>query len=44
MAWNLLTKVFNLDVNRLVVTYFGGDKNLGLDPDYETKDIWLSLG
>ncbi|CAG2174797.1 unnamed protein product [Oppiella nova] len=44
MAWDLLTEVFKLDVNRLVVTYFGGDKRLGLEPDLETRDIWLQIG
>ncbi|CAG2113246.1 unnamed protein product, partial [Medioppia subpectinata] len=44
MAWDLLTQVFKLDVNRLVVTYFGGDKQLGLEPDFETRDIWLQIG
>jgi len=44
MAWSLLTDVFKLDSNRLVVTYFGGDKQLGLEPDFETKDIWLKIG
>jgi alanyl-tRNA synthetase len=44
MAWNLLTDVFKLDSNRLIVTYFGGDERLGLEPDFETKDIWLKIG
>jgi alanyl-tRNA synthetase len=44
MAWDLLTEVLKLDVNRLVVTYFGGDKRLGLEPDFETRDIWLQIG
>ena len=44
MAWDLLTQVFKLDAKRLVVTYFGGDKHLGLDPDFETKHIWLQIG
>lgn len=44
MAWNLLVKVYKLDKNRLYVTYFNGDKRLGLEPDIETYDIWRSIG
>lgn len=28
----------------MYVTYFGGDSNLGLPPDYECKEIWRSIG
>jgi len=44
MAWELLTRRFQLPVDNLYVTYFGGSKEMGLDPDLETKDIWISLG
>uniref|UniRef100_A0A8C5PED5 Alanine--tRNA ligase n=1 Tax=Leptobrachium leishanense TaxID=445787 RepID=A0A8C5PED5_9ANUR len=44
MAWTLLTKVYYIPVERLYVSYFGGDAALGLPPDEETKAIWLSLG
>lgn len=30
--------------DRLYVTYFGGDKSSGLDPDNECKEIWCKLG
>ncbi|XP_015591734.1 alanine--tRNA ligase, cytoplasmic [Cephus cinctus] len=43
-AWELLTSVLKLPANQLYVTYFGGDKKAGLEPDNECKDIWLSLG
>lgn len=43
-AWELLTDRLGLEKDRLYVTYFGGDKSAGLDPDNETKSIWLSLG
>jgi alanyl-tRNA synthetase len=43
-AWELLTDVFNLPKDRLYVTYFGGNKDLGLEPDTECRDIWLKLG
>ncbi|KAJ2953574.1 hypothetical protein O0L34_g1178 [Tuta absoluta] len=43
-AWELLTDVLKLPADRLYVTFFGGDKAAGLDPDLECKNIWLSLG
>eukprot|EP01113_Clastostelium_recurvatum_P016297 TRINITY_DN1928_c0_g1_i2.p1 TRINITY_DN1928_c0_g1~~TRINITY_DN1928_c0_g1_i2.p1 ORF type:complete len:963 (-),score=361.25 TRINITY_DN1928_c0_g1_i2:30-2918(-) len=39
-AWELLTDVFKLDKSRIYVTYFGGDKASGLEPDLEAKAIW----
>lgn len=44
MAWELLTDVFRLPPQRLYVTYFGGDKCQGLEPDLECKEIWLQIG
>ncbi|QKX53979.1 uncharacterized protein TRUGW13939_01059 [Talaromyces rugulosus] len=43
-SWELLTKVFSLDPNRLYVTYFEGDKNGGLEPDLEAKELWRKAG
>lgn len=43
-AWELLTQVYKLSGDRLYVTYFGGDKSSGLEPDLECKNIWLDLG
>ncbi|XP_045521368.1 alanine--tRNA ligase, cytoplasmic [Pieris brassicae] len=43
-AWELLTEVLKLPGDRLYVTYFGGDKSSGLEPDLECKDIWINLG
>uniref|UniRef100_A0A0D9YHJ0 alanine--tRNA ligase n=1 Tax=Oryza glumipatula TaxID=40148 RepID=A0A0D9YHJ0_9ORYZ len=40
-AWELLTKVYELEVDRIFVTYFGGDEKSGLAPDLESKHIWL---
>ncbi|XP_006126589.2 alanine--tRNA ligase, mitochondrial isoform X2 [Pelodiscus sinensis] len=44
MAWELLTQIYEIPKDRLYITYFGGDSSLGLSPDEESKDIWLSLG
>lgn len=40
-SWDLLTRVYGLDPNRLYATYFGGDESKGLGPDLESRDIWL---
>lgn len=44
MAWELLTKVYQLPKERLYVTYFAGDHTLGLQPDEECRHVWLDLG
>lgn len=44
MSWELLTKVYSLDPDRLYVTYFEGDAAMGLEPDLEAKELWLSVG
>ncbi|ONK72152.1 uncharacterized protein A4U43_C04F16330 [Asparagus officinalis] len=41
-AWELLTEVFKLPVDRIYATYFGGDEKVGLAPDNEARDIWLN--
>jgi alanyl-tRNA synthetase len=43
-SWELLTKVYGLDPDRLYVTYFEGNPAVGLEPDVETKNIWKSVG
>ena len=43
-SWELLTKVYGLDPDRLYVTYFEGNKAVGLDPDTEARDLWISIG
>ncbi|KRX23184.1 Alanine--tRNA ligase [Trichinella nelsoni] len=42
-VWQLLTKIYSIDEQRLHVTYFGGDQQLGLDADEECKRIWLDV-
>ena len=39
-AWELLTKVWKIDPQRLYVTYFEGDKHDGLSVDAESRDLW----
>ncbi|ETI25902.1 alanyl-tRNA synthetase [Cladophialophora carrionii CBS 160.54] len=43
-SWELLTKVFGLEPDRLYVTYFEGNEAGGLEPDLEAKEIWKSVG
>ncbi|KAK8162731.1 tRNA synthetases class II (A)-domain-containing protein [Phyllosticta citrichinensis] len=43
-SWELLTKVFGLEPDRLYVTYFEGDAKLGLEPDSEARDYWNAVG
>nr|XP_033324410.1 alanine--tRNA ligase, mitochondrial [Megalopta genalis] len=43
-AWNLLTKHYGIKESSLYVTYFGGNKQLALEPDLECRDIWLNIG
>lgn len=43
-AWELLTDRLGLEKDRLYVTYFGGNQQGGLEPDDETRNIWLGLG
>ena len=43
-SWELLTKVYGLEPDRLYVTYFEGNKAGGLEPDLEARDFWKSVG
>jgi len=43
-SWELLTKVYGLDPNRLYVTYFEGYAPGGLDPDTEALELWRAAG
>ncbi len=40
-AWELLVDVWGLDPSRLHATYFEGDKEEGLSPDHEARELWL---
>jgi alanyl-tRNA synthetase len=39
-AWELLTRVWKIDPERLYASYFQGDKRAGLEPDREAFDLW----
>lgn len=43
-SWELLTKVYGLEPDRLYVTYFEGYAPGGLDEDTEAKELWRSVG
>ncbi|KAF3057081.1 Alanine-tRNA ligase [Daldinia childiae] len=43
-SWELLTKVYGLDPERLYVTYFEGNPAMNLEPDLEAKELWRSVG
>lgn len=43
-SWDLLTKVYGLETDRLYVTYFEGDSAGRLEPDLEAKELWKSVG
>jgi alanyl-tRNA synthetase len=44
MSWELLTQVFGLSPDRLYVTYFEGNPEMGLEPDLEAKELWEKVG
>ena len=39
-AWELLTKVYKLDTNRIYASVFGGDEKEKLEADHEAAAIW----
>lgn len=43
-SWDLLVNVYKLPIDRLYVTYFGGEPSQGLEPDEECKQMWIELG
>ena len=42
-AFELLTKVYGIDPNRLYATWCAGDPKQGVEPDHESRDLWLKL-
>ena len=43
-AWELSTQGFGLDPERIWITVFGGDEELGLGPDEEAIECWRAVG
>jgi len=43
-AWELSTQGFGFPAERIWITVFGGDEQLGLDVDHEAIDAWLEIG
>jgi alanyl-tRNA synthetase len=43
-GWELSTEGFGMDPERIWVTVFGGDEELGLGPDEEAIEIWRATG
>jgi alanyl-tRNA synthetase len=43
-GWELVTEGFGMDPERIWVTVFGGDEELGLGPDEEAIEIWRGVG
>jgi alanyl-tRNA synthetase len=43
-GWELSTKGFGMDPERIWVTVFGGDEELGLGPDEEAIEVWRRVG
>jgi alanyl-tRNA synthetase len=43
-GWELSTQGFGMDPQRIWVTVFGGDEELGLGPDEEAIAIWRGVG
>ncbi|BED91758.1 MAG: alanine--tRNA ligase [Candidatus Improbicoccus pseudotrichonymphae] len=44
LAFRFLTECLNIDIDKLYVSVFAGDKNLGIDFDEESKENWISAG
>jgi alanyl-tRNA synthetase len=42
-AWELLTKEWGLEKNRLHATIFEGDPREGLEPDHEAAELWRTV-
>jgi alanyl-tRNA synthetase len=43
-GWQLSTEGFGMDPERIWVTVFGGDEDLGLGPDEEAIAVWRGVG
>src|SRR5258708_16912761 len=44
LAWELSLEVFKFDPERIWISVFEGDDELGLGPDEEAIEAWMSIG
>ena len=44
LAWELSTTGFGFDPERLWITVFGGDEEMGIGPDEEAIECWRKIG
>ncbi|MFZ4575303.1 MAG: alanine--tRNA ligase, partial [Phycisphaerales bacterium] len=42
-SFELLSKVFRLSPDRMYATYFEGNPKLGIEPDEETRQLWMKF-
>jgi alanyl-tRNA synthetase len=42
-SWELLTKIYKIPTAALYATYFEGNPKAGLEPDHETRELWLKF-
>ncbi|WP_428264077.1 alanine--tRNA ligase [Haliangium sp.] len=42
-AWELLTQVYGIDPDRLVLTVFAGDEHMGVPADDEARTLWQQV-
>ncbi len=42
-SWELLTRVYGLPKEALYASYFEGNPSAGLEPDHETRNLWLQF-
>ena len=40
-SWELLTRIYQIPIDRIYITIFGGDNTEKLDPDEESREEWL---
>jgi alanyl-tRNA synthetase len=43
-AWELSTQGFGFEPDKIWISVFGGDEELGLGPDSEAIEVWRSIG
>jgi hypothetical protein len=44
MATDVTRPTWDDSLTTVYATYFGGDEKTGLEPDFETKELWEKIG